>query len=215
LHSKELEMKFKTNYSEDSFKGTFLETQSNNSFPKKNTLSSFTDDVEDELVTRNTMGDTTLKRNITHTRSIEERKEVNQPAEENKVPPQRNRSRTKTKNVKKDLSSIKEEEEPTEKSSQLCDSNEENAKEGDLHEFSPFVVNPIKRKESKGVIILDAGNNFEENSEDDEEGSLPAIKLAQMLKLRQEIKNITKGYMINLRIMDYLELVDKFTKAIE
>jgi hypothetical protein len=89
------------------------------------------------------------------------------------------------------------------------------SKLNDLYEFSPFIVNPFKGEKLKKFNYLDTQSNFEDYTGYDEEGALLKDKLDRISKFRQEITDLTKGYMINLRIVDYLDLVDKFTKAIK
>jgi hypothetical protein len=123
----------------------------------------------------------------------------------------------KNKIEESNLAPIKEEKDKlSDESSESHDINDERIpKQNDLSEFSTFIVNPFKGEKSKKLNVLDTQSNFEEYTGYDEEGALPKDKLDKISRFRQEIKDKTKGYMINLRIIDYLDLVDKYTKAIE
>jgi hypothetical protein len=89
----------------------------------------------------------------------------------------------------------------------------EASEETNLFRFSPFDVNLFTEEESKKAKEMKIPSNSEECTSNNEEGTISKDKLFVISKMRKSIQDLTKGYMVNLRIIDYLDIVQKYSKA--
>jgi hypothetical protein len=113
----------------------------------------------------------------------------------------------------KEKSEVSEErkENSSEKFSQTQFAFEKDAsEETNLFRFSPFDVNLFTEEEVKEIKIP---SNSEEYTGSNEEESISEEKILVISKMRKNIQDLTKGYMVNLRIVDYLDIVQKYSKA--
>jgi hypothetical protein len=113
----------------------------------------------------------------------------------------------------KEKSEVSEErkENSSEKFSQTQFAFDKEASEAtNLIRFSPFDVNLFTEEEAKEMKIP---SNSEEYTGNNEEESISKDKLFVISKMRKSIQDLTKGYMVNLRIVDYLDIVQKYSKA--
>jgi hypothetical protein len=92
-------------------------------------------------------------------------------------------------------------------------STEEKSEETNLFKFSRFDINPFIEEESKEVKETEALSNFEMYSCNNEEGTHSQDELFAVTRIRESIQDMNKGYMINLRMTDYFDLIEKYSKA--
>jgi hypothetical protein len=105
-------------------------------------------------------------------------------------------------------------ENSSEKSSQTQFVSEKDESEStNLVKFTHFDVIPFTEEESKKAKEMKTPSNFEEYTGNSQEGTISKDKLFVISKMRKSIQDLTKGYMVNLRIIDYLDLVQKYSKA--
>jgi hypothetical protein len=109
-------------------------------------------------------------------------------------------------------------EERKEPSSEKCSkthfvSEEEASEATNLFRFSPFDINLFIEEESKKAKEMKILSNLEEYTGTNEEVTFSKDKLFIISKMRKSILDLTKGHMVNLRIVDYLDIVQKYSKA--
>jgi hypothetical protein len=117
---------------------------------------------------------------------------------------------------KKENSEVSEErkENSSEKFSQTQFASEKEASEATIFfRFSPFEINLFTEEEPKKAKEMKILSNSEEYTGNNEEESISKDKLFVISKMRKSIQDLTKGYMVNLRIVDYLDIVQKYSKS--
>jgi hypothetical protein len=92
-------------------------------------------------------------------------------------------------------------------------SGEKESEETNLFEFSPFKINPFKREDFKNTYEMDIPRILGDYWADKWDGRLSKDKFFAISRIREKIKDLTRGFIINLKIIDYLDLVEKYTKA--
>jgi hypothetical protein len=125
-------------------------------------------------------------------------------------------SQKKKENLSEEIEKVSEQikEISSEKSFQTrVVSTEEKSEETNLFKFSRFDINPFIEEESKGVKETKTPRNFDMYSSNSEEGTHSQDELFAVTRIRESIQDMNKGYMINLRMADYFDLVEKYSKA--